>query len=136
MSDSVHRVTQAIGVKSPLDRYFEAVDRGDAEAATAAFAEDATYIRPSLQVAGALEIVRGRAELTEFFRKRGKLPFRHEVRTCSVDGPECFVEGVAFVDVEAEPRNSFLAHATFDDEGRISRYFALMSDAPDELDAA
>jgi ketosteroid isomerase-like protein len=121
---------------SPLDRYFEAVDAGDADAATAAFTEDATYIRPSLQVPGALEIVRGRAELTEFFRKRGKLPFRHEVRICSVDGPECFVEGVAFVEAEAEPSYSFLAHATFDEEGRIRRYFALMSDAPDDLDSA
>jgi ketosteroid isomerase-like protein len=112
---------------SPLDRYYEAIDRGDAEATTGTFTDDAVYIRPSLQVPGGLEVLRGRDELLEFFRRRGKLPFRHEVRTCAMQGRECFVEGLAFV--EGEPKNSFLVHATLAGDGRIERYFALMSDA-------
>ena len=115
---------------SPLDRYFEAIDRGDPEATTAAFTDEAVYIRPSLEAAGSLEAYRGRDELLEYFRRRGKLPFRHEVRTCAVRGDECFVEGLAFVD--GEPKNSFLVHATLGGDGRIARYFALMANAVDE----
>jgi ketosteroid isomerase-like protein len=114
-------------VASPLDRYFEAIDRGDPEATTAAFTDDAVYVRPSLDRPGALESYRGRDELLDYFRRRGKLPFRHEVRTCSVEGGECFAEGLAYV--EDEPKNSFLVHATIAPDGRIARYFALMADA-------
>jgi ketosteroid isomerase-like protein len=117
-------------VTSPLDRYFRAIDAGDVEATTAAFTEDALYIRPSLDMPGGLEVIRGREELREYFRRRGKLPFRHEVRTCAVDGRTCFVEGVAYV--EEKPTNVFLSHVTLDDEGLIRRYFALMANVPDE----
>ena len=111
---------------SPLDRYFSALDAGDMEATTDAFAEGALYIRPSLEVPGTLELARGRPELHEFFVKRGKRPFRHEVRTCAVDGRDVFVEGVATLD--GKELNSFLVHAVIDEEGLIERYFALMSE--------
>jgi hypothetical protein len=113
-------------VSSPLDTYYAAVDAGDADAATATFADDGLYIRPSLEVPGTLEVVSGRAELLEFFRKRGSPPFRHEVTSCAVDGERCFVEGVAHV--HEKPTTSFLVHATIDDGGLIRRYFALMGD--------
>ena len=112
---------------SPLDRYFTALDAGDVEATTAAFADDALYIRPSLEVPGTLEIARGREELHEFFRNRGKRPFRHEVRACAVDGRDAFVEGVATED--GKELNSFLVHAVLDEDGLIARYFALMAEA-------
>jgi hypothetical protein len=86
----------------------------------------ALYIRPSLEVPGTLEVVRGRAELHEFFVKRGHLPFRHEVRACAVDGRDAFVEGVATLD--GKELNSFLVHAVLDEHGLIERYFALMSE--------
>ncbi len=117
-------------VTSPLDRYFRAIDAGDVEATTAAFADDALYIRPSLEVPGKLETIRGREELREYFRRRGKLPFRHEVRACAVDGPACFVEGAAYV--EDKLTSTFLAHVTPDDDGLIKRYLALMASALDE----
>jgi len=117
-----------VNVASPLDRYFTALDAGDVDATTAAFAEDALYIRPSLEVPGTLEIARGREELHEYFRNRGKRPFRHEVRACAVDGRDVFVEGVATE--EGKELNSFLAHAVLDVEGLITRYFALMAAAP------
>lgn len=119
-------------IASPLDPYFQAVDAGDASAATAAFAEGALYIRPSLEVPGSLEVARGHDELLAFFRKRGKLPVRHDVRACVVDGLRCFVEGVAIVD--GNPIRSFLVHATLDDNGLITRYFALMADLPSDLE--
>ena len=118
-------------VASPLDRYFRAIDAGDVDATTAAFADDALYIRPSLEVPGTLEVIRGREHLRDYFRKRGNLPFRHEVRACAVDGSECFVEGVAYA--EEKPSAVFLSHVTLDEEGLIERYFALMASAPDEL---
>jgi ketosteroid isomerase-like protein len=113
-------------VSSPLDAYYAAVDAGDADEATATFTDDGLYIRPSLNVPGTLEIVRGHDELAEFFRNRGNPPFRHEVVACAVDGTRCFVEGVAYV--EERPTTSFLVHATVDDDGLIRRYFALMGD--------
>jgi hypothetical protein len=113
-------------VISPLDRYFTALDGGDMEATTDAFAEGALYIRPSLEVPGTLEVARGRAELREYFVKRGKRPFRHEVRACAVDGRDVFVEGVATLD--GKELNSFLVHAVIDEQGLIERYFALMSE--------
>ena len=117
-------------VTSPLDRYFRAIDAGDVEATTAAFADDALYIRPSLEVPGTLETIRGRHELRAFFTRRGQLPFRHEVRAVAVDGKDCFVEGAAYV--EDRPTNTFLAHVTLDDDGLIKRYFALMASSVDE----
>jgi ketosteroid isomerase-like protein len=117
-------------VTSPLDRYFRAIDAGDVEATTAAFADDALYIRPSLEVPGTLETIRGRHELRAFFTRRGQLPFRHEVRAVAVDGNDCFVEGAAYV--EDRPTNTFLAHVTLDDDGLIKRYFALMASSVDE----
>jgi len=118
-------------VASPLDRYFRAIDAGDVESTTAAFADDALYIRPSLEAHGTLEVIRGRDELRAYFTRRGKLPFRHEVRACAVDGRHCFVEGIAYV--EDRPTNVFLAHVTLDGEGLIERYFALMATALEDM---
>jgi ketosteroid isomerase-like protein len=113
-------------VTSPLDRYFSALDAGDVEATTEAFSEGTLYIRPSLDVPGTLDVARGREELHEYFVKRGKRPFRHEVRACAVDGRDAFVEGVATQD--GKELNSFLVHAVIDEDGLIERYFALMSE--------
>jgi ketosteroid isomerase-like protein len=117
---------------SPLDRYFDAIDRGDVDATTDAFAADAVYIRPSLQVRGALDVARGREQLREFFEARGKKPFRHVVESSVADGSECFVEGVATQDGAAIA--SFLVHASLDHDGLITRYFALMGDVPSNAD--
>jgi ketosteroid isomerase-like protein len=114
---------------SPLDRYFRAIDAGDVESTTAAFADDALYIRPSLEAPGTLEVIRGREQLRAFFTRRGKLPFRHEVRAVAVEGNDCFVEGAAYA--EERLTSSFLAHVTLDDGGLIMRYFALMASAVD-----
>jgi ketosteroid isomerase-like protein len=118
-------------VASPLDTYFDAIDRGDVEATTNAFAPDALYLRPSLQVPGALDVARGRDQLRDYFEQRGKKPFRHVVESSVVAGSECFVEGVARQDGAAVA--SFLVHATLDDGGLITRYFALMGDVPSGL---
>jgi ketosteroid isomerase-like protein len=117
---------------SPLDRYFDAIDSGDVERTTAAFAEDALYIRPSLEVQGALDVIRGHDELREFFRERGTKPFRHVVRSFVVEGRECFAEGIAVED--GAEIASFLVHAGLAEDGRITRYFALMGGVPEGLD--
>jgi ketosteroid isomerase-like protein len=117
-----------VNVAPALDRYYTALDAGDVEATTAAFADDAFYIRPSLEVTGTLEIASGREELHAYFVARGKKPFRHDLRACAVDGPDVFVEGVATQD--GKELNSFLAHAVIGEDGLIRRYFALMAAAP------
>ena len=112
---------------SPLDRYYDALDGGDVEGTVACFTADAVYVRPTLPPAEpGLEVVRGRDELREFFVERGHRPYRHQVRTCAVDGERCFVEGVAGMEGE-RPTHVFLVHATLDADGLIARYFALMA---------
>jgi ketosteroid isomerase-like protein len=123
-----------VEVASPLDAYYEALDGGDVEGTLATLTDDAVYVRPSLDVPGSLEFVRGRAALREFFERRGKQAYRHRVRSCAVAGERCFVEGDAGVDGEP-PTHVFLVNATLDGDGRIARYFALMAEAPDDLDA-
>jgi ketosteroid isomerase-like protein len=113
---------------SPLDEYFDAIDSGDVERTTAAFTEDALYIRPNLEVAGALVVARGHAELRDYLTERGKRPFRHVIRGFAVDGLDCFAEGVAVEETgDRNPIASFLVRARFAEDGRIAEYFALMS---------
>jgi ketosteroid isomerase-like protein len=114
---------------TPLDAYYTALDAGDVEATLACFTDDAVYVRPALDAPG-LEFVRGRAELRAFFAARGKRDHRHYVRACAVEGRRCFVEGVAGVE-GTKPTHVFLVHATVEQDGRLSRYLALMAEAPD-----
>ena len=120
-------------VASPLDAYYTALDGGDVEGTLAAFTDDAVYVRPVLDGHG-LEFVRGRAELREFFERRGKQPYRHFVRSCAVEGARCFVEGDAGMEGEP-PTHVFLVSAALDRDGRIARYFALMAEAPADVEA-
>jgi ketosteroid isomerase-like protein len=120
-------------VTSPLDTYYTALDDGDIEKTVASFTDDAVYVRPVLGGSG-LEFVRGRDELRAFFERRGKQPYRHRVRSCAVARERCFVEGDAGIEGEP-PTHVFLVSATLDADGRIARYFALMAEAPPDLEA-
>jgi hypothetical protein len=115
---------------SPLDTYYRALDDGDLEGTLACFTADAVYVRPSLETPR-LELVRGADELRAFFVARGKRPWRHLVQAWAADGGRCFVEGIAGMEGEP-PTHAFLVHATIEDDGRISRYFALMAEAPSD----
>ena len=118
---------------SPLGAYYAALDGGDVEGTLATFTEDAVYVRPVLGGTG-LEFVRGKDELREFFERRGKQPYRHFVRSCALAGDRCFVEGDAGMEGDP-PTHVFLVSATLDADGRIARYFALMAEAPADLEA-
>jgi ketosteroid isomerase-like protein len=113
---------------SVLDEYYGVLDAGDVDATLACFTDDAVYIRPRLDGPG-LEVIRGRGDLAAFFTARGKKDYRHFVHVQVVDDRRCFVEGTAGTGDEP-PTHVFLAEATIEPDGRISRYFALMSDAP------
>jgi ketosteroid isomerase-like protein len=117
---------------TPLDAYYDALDAGDLEGTLACFTDDAVYIRPALESAG-LEFARGRDELRAFFVARGKRDYRHVLRSHSFDGVRCFVEGVAVLEGN-RPTHVYLASATIEPDGRISRYFALMAEAPADWD--
>ena len=124
---------------SPLDAYFAALDAGDDEAATAAFAEDAIYIRPAIGDPRGLEIIRGRGYIREFLGRRrqrqkaGEYTHRHEIRAASFDGARCFVEAVMVTDQGTT--GVFLAHAEFDRDGLINRYLAVLAETPSGFDA-
>jgi ketosteroid isomerase-like protein len=113
---------------TPLDAYYTALDAGDVEGTLACFTDDAVYVRPSLSRPG-LEYARGREELEAFFVARGKQPHRHLVVASVVTDGTCFVEGVAGIEGDP-PTHAFLVSATIEDDGRISRYFALMTETP------
>jgi len=121
-------------VTSPLDAYFAALDAGDDAAATACFAADATYIRPALETAG-LDVISGRDRIAEFLelrrerQRQGEYAHRHELRSAAVEARECFVEADMVADTGTV--GIFMAHATFDDDGLIARYIAIMAALPD-----
>jgi ketosteroid isomerase-like protein len=118
-------------VDSPLSTYLTALDRGDMQAAAAAFTEDAVYFRPAAADAG-FEIVHGRRAIHALFDRRGKQPFTHEIRTFVVDGARCLAEGVVVGDSVAKV---FVASATVEDDGLLSRYLGVArSVSSEELD--
>jgi ketosteroid isomerase-like protein len=121
---------------SPLDAYFAALDAGNDDAATAAFTEDAVYIRPAIGDPRVLDVIRGRERIREALaarrerRKVGEYAHRHEIRATSSDGPRCFVEALMVTD--GGPSGVFLA--TFDDDGLIKRYLAVYAETPAGFD--
>ena len=115
--------------------YYAALDAGDDDAAAAAFAEDAVYIRPALDpAAGAdgIEVFRGRAAIRDLFERRsarkqfGENLHDHEFRSVAVEGVDCFIEGVGVTD--RGPFAVFLAHATLGDDGLIARYIGVFAE--------
>jgi ketosteroid isomerase-like protein len=122
-------------LSSAVASYYRALDAGDDDAAAAAFAEDAVYIRPALDPAAGgdgIEVVRGRAAIRDFFMRRsarkqfGENLHHHEFRSVAVEGADCFVEGVGVTD--RGPFAVFVAHATLGDDGLITRYIAIFAD--------
>ena len=115
--------------------YYAALDAGDDDAAAAAFAEDAVYIRPALDPAaggGGIEVFRGRAAIRDLFERRsarkqfGDNLHHHEFRTAAVEGADCFIEGTGVTD--GGPFAVFVAHATLGDDGLITRYIGVFAE--------
>jgi ketosteroid isomerase-like protein len=125
-------------IPQAVSAYYAALDAGDDDGAAAAFAEEAVYIRPALHGPG-IEIARGRDAIRELFARRaerkqlGENLHRHELRAVAVDGSECFVEGVGVTD--DGPFAVFIAHATVDDRGLITRYIGTLAETPGGFDA-
>jgi ketosteroid isomerase-like protein len=114
--------------------YYAALDAGDDDAAAAAFAEEALYIRPALDPAGGdgIEVFRGRAAIRDLFERRsarkqfGDNLHHHEFRSAAVEGADCFIEGTGVTD--RGPFAVFLAHATLGDDGLITRYIGVFAE--------
>ena len=125
-------------IPEAVSAYYEALDAGDDDGAAASFAEDGVYIRPALD-GGGIEIARGRAGIRDLFARRserktlGENLHYHELRTVTVDGSECFIEGVGITD--DGPFAVFLAHATLGDDGLINRYIGVSAETPGGFDA-
>jgi hypothetical protein len=115
-----------------LRRYITAMDDADYPAALTAFSDDAVYIHPPLPPPGAAigqmgppgsVVLRGRREVAVLFEQRGVYPTSHDLHTMVSAGDEVFVEGT--VTLAGGTTVAILLHATFDEDGRISRYIAL-----------
>jgi len=117
----------------PLAAYFRLLDDGEFEACAALFAPDAVYIRPGRLSADSLVVTSGREAILEFFRKRGKLPHRHRILKAVWDGETCFVEGRGGGNEGGPfaPLHAFMSHGTFNSDGLITRYFAMLT-MPDQ----
>jgi hypothetical protein len=115
---------------TPIERYLRLLDDGEFEAAAQLFASDAVYARPGLERApgggapsfAGLVVVRGREAILEYFRRRGKQPYRHVILGSGIAGSTCFAElTLAGYGSHLEA----LAVAEIDAHGLINRYVAL-----------
>lgn len=112
---------------APIIEYFARLDEGEAEKAASVFADDAVYIRQAMDATGTpsseLQVIRGRTQIRSYFEERGRRPYTHEIRSHASQGDLEFAEGC--VDGGAAgPRIVFIATASLDRDGLISRYFA------------
>lgn len=123
----------------PLRPYFEALDSGDTTGIPGMFTEDATYVRPSAPRPGSpqlgeMEVIQGRAAITDYFERRGVLALRHYIVAAATQGRHCFVEGVVKVpDVPGVTDMVFVSHAHLDDAGLISWYTGFVEVASTDL---
>jgi hypothetical protein len=108
-----------------LNEYFDALEAGEFEDAAGHFSEGVLYSHPPYRHSGITDpgriSFRGREELVEGFRRRGKQAFRHRILAQAQRGPNCLIEGK--VDELPEGRTgSFLSSLSLDQDGRIQRY--------------
>ena len=110
-----------------LDRYFDALDGGEFEAAAECFSDDVVYSHPPYRHtdnAGDERVeFRGRQELLRGFRARGMRTFTHRIVVSVQRGTTCLLEGV----VEGLPTGrdgGFLSSLTLDRAGLIRRYLS------------
>ena len=118
---------------SVVRRYYAAMDGGDLEGIAACFAEDAIFLLPGRpERGGELRMRRGRAEIVEFFRRRGEPRERHLLTALAGSGLNRLVEGVVVFEGEAGSQ-PFLAGVSLTEDGRIARYLVLTAPATAEV---
>jgi len=108
-----------------LHRYFDALDRGDFEAAADCFSSDVLYSHPpyrhtAIDSDRRVEF-RGRDELRAAFAARGRQTFGHRILTGIQRGPHAIVEGAVF-DLPDGGSGSFISSLSLDAAGSIRRY--------------
>jgi hypothetical protein len=109
------------GVRTLLERYFEALNDGDFAAAAACFTQDCLYSHPPYRAGEPPAEFHGRLELAEQWpQRRGTRRVETSIERCMQSGNHAFVEGVA-------GGGSFLSSIVLDAEGLISRYVAFYS---------
>jgi SnoaL-like domain len=108
-----------------LHEYFDALDRGDFEAAADRFSADVVYAHPPYRHTGIDSndrvVFRGRDELLTAFRARGKQRFDHAILASIQRGPHCLIEGVV-QGLANDGTGSFVSSLTLDGDGLIQRY--------------
>jgi hypothetical protein len=113
--------------RAVVEEYFERLDVGDFEAAADCFSEDVLYSHPPYGPGQPRAEFRGRAELLAGLRRRrGPKPDReHHIVLSPQAGRECFLEGYT---VDRPVGCTFISSISLDDEGRIRRYVAVLTE--------
>jgi ketosteroid isomerase-like protein len=101
--------------------YFRALEAHESAEAASHFTEDVVYYHPPSYGAS---VVRGRADLAEYFETRGDIDVIHEVERFFSDPDHCaligYVHGDDLVadltDEEGLDRNYFVSYAEFEDD--------------------
>ena len=108
-----------------LAAYYDAVDNGRFDEATALFAGGARYAVPrtgEVETSPRTDLV-GPAAIRARFADRGKQPYRHVVLLAAVEGPDTLLEGVT-VDEAGAPIATYVSSVHVDDDGLIDRMLA------------
>jgi ketosteroid isomerase-like protein len=110
-----------------LPAFFARLDEGDAESASRFFTPDGLYVRPASDPSGVAsadtEVVSGRDAIREYFRQRGRRPYRHHVQSCVRAGDLVYGDGVA-IHESSGPFAVFVVRAELETDGRFRRYVA------------
>jgi hypothetical protein len=110
-----------------LRAFFARLDDGDAECAALFFSPDGLYIRPASDTSGTTsadtEVVSGRDAIREYFRHRGRRPYRHRIESSVRAGDLVYGDGIAIHNGDG-PFAVFVVRAELDTDGRFRRYVA------------
>lgn len=102
-------------------RYVETVNNGDYAATAALFADDATFVEPMRP------ILRGRAQIDEFYTKRiGTMKPAIIAVAYQGDDRECLITLTTRIEVAGEPRWALVSvdHFILNDAGKVSSMVA------------
>src|SRR5215469_15668407 len=86
-----------------LSEFFACLDAGDAATTAQFFAPDGLYVRPAADTSGgtgtSTDVIRGREAICDYFRLRGRRPYRHQVEYCVRAVDLVYGDGVAIHEI-------------------------------------
>lgn len=121
----------AESIQATLNRYVEALESTDFEAAGACFTEDAFYSHPPFDGEDHRHEARGRAGVVALLKAgRGERNWVHKTETFLVKDNRLFMEGELLNGDDGSHIGSYIASGTFNEDSLISRWVAYGSTPP------